>query len=471
MVACPACRTPNSEFNAFCRVCSMVLTAGDRSTGSEASPHTGGGIPKGTVVSHYEVQDLIGAGAMGQVYRAFDGALGRPVALKFLSSGLADDRRARERMRREAQAASALDHPGIATIFEVSEHEGRPFISMMLYEGETLAAALQRGPLSIREAARIGTELASALAAAHSAGIVHRDVKPANVMLTRSGAVKLVDFGLAKIEAGAEATMLTRTGSILGTVAYMAPEQLAGEAIDHRADLWSLGVLLYEAISGRLPIAGEGLAHRILTKDPVPLASARADVPRPVARLVMRLLKKAPAMRVQSAAEVERSLREWSEGRASGESALLSGSRPKIVAGAALAALAVAGMLAFVRPGSEPAREPFAAARAEVRDIPGDKLDLGVHVTTVRPSSLFAPSTNGATLAPAAIPADPPTRGVVANPTAGAVAKRPARESESTVAARSAAPGSTVVAPAASGAGTPSARASFDGLGLPEKPF
>jgi serine/threonine-protein kinase len=251
----------------------------------------------------------------------------------------------------------------------------------------------------------------------------------------------------------------------------MAPEQLAGEAIDHRADLWSLGVVLYEAISGRLPISGEGLAHRILTKDPVPLAAARPDVPRPLARLVMRLLKKDPAMRVQSAAEVERVLREWAEGRTSGASAPLSGSRPKMIAGAALAALGVAGTLGFVRSVSEPTREPFASAREQDTDVPGDKLDPGVHVTTVRPSSLFEPSTSAPTTAPAGNPAGPPTRAVVANPTAQVHAKRLIRENEGTLAARSAAARSTVAAPAPSGASAPSARASFDGLGLPEKPF
>lgn len=450
MVACPACRTPNTEFNAFCRVCSLLLTGGDRSTddGTAAAD----AVLKGTVVSHYEVIELIGAGAMGQVYRAFDRALGRQVALKFLSAGLAGDHRAKERMRREAQAASALDHPAIATIFEVAEHDGRPFIAMMLYEGETLAAALSRGALGVAEVVRIGVELASALSAAHGAGIVHRDVKPANVMLTRSGGVKLVDFGLAKMAASGD-TLLTRTGSIVGTVAYMAPEQLAGEVVDHRADLWSLGVLLYEAMSGSLPIVGDGLAHRILTKDPVPLTTARSDVPKPLARLVMQLLKKDPGARIQSAADVEQALRRWQSNPRGGSVLLSPRARVVIVKGIVLAAAAVTVVTFALLRGRGGVDGD---ATASVRTTEAENRAAAVRVATLAPPSPVSTAAAAETVPTEVRPVDPvtPKR-----------AKRATKSPSAPVTANASS------APAPSPAPAPTARASFDGLGLPEKPF
>lgn len=451
LIACPACRTPNAEFNAFCRVCSGLLTGTESAGAGIAADHSHAILSKGTVVSHYEVLDLIGAGAMGQVYRAFDRHLGRQVALKFLSIGLAGDRRARERMRREAQAASALDHPGIATIFEVAEHEGRPFIAMMLYEGETLAAVLSRGPLPIREAARIGMELASALATAHGAGIVHRDVKPANVILTRAGGVKLVDFGLAKTVASAETTALTRTGSILGTVAYMAPEQLTGEVVDHRADLWSLGVLLYEAFSGSLPIVGAGLAHRILTKDPVPLSAARRDVPRPLARLVMRLLEKDPARRIQTAKEVEEALRTGSSGSRAGSAVFATRARRMVAGSAAAIALGLVFTFAFFRDGAEAAHGSDGTGREADTGGRESGNDRVVHVMTVAPLSAFVPTI-------AAAPASTSPRPIGNAPAAVRRAARPVAPTASSAASERRVP-------------LPGAEASFDGLGLPEKPF
>jgi serine/threonine protein kinase len=442
LIACPGCRTLNTEFNAFCRVCSIALTAADASAGPSSSRREPAClIPTGTLASHYEVQELIGAGAMGQVYRAYDRNLSRPVALKFLSQGLAGDKRAKERLRREAQAASALDHPGIATIFEVAEHEGRPFIAMMLYEGETLAAALARGPLPVSEVTRIGVELASALTAAHGAGIVHRDVKPANVILTRSGGVKLVDFGLAKLVSSGDATALTRMGAILGTVAYMAPEQLAGEVIDHRADLWSLGVVLYEAVSGRLPIVGAGLAHRILTKDPDPLSEA----PRALARLVMRLLKKDPAMRIKTAAEVERLLKGLD--RSHGFPLVSSISKPAAITGGLTLAAAIGAAIAVSR--GSPRQEP-------TPDTPRTEQRATRSPATVQVAALAAPS--------AFVPAPAPTTGT---------------NEDRKVTASAAKPTKRVPTPAATTIGSipvrseplPSAKAPLDGLGLPEKPF
>ena len=197
----------------------------------------------GTTVSHYRIISHIGAGGMGTVYLAEDAKLKRRVALKFLSAETASDPEAAARLLREARAASALDHPHIATIYEIGDHADQPFIAMAHYEGETLATRLAGGPLTMAEIARLVEQVADALDAAHAVGIVHRDLKPSNLMLTTTGQVKVLDFGLAKIEGGETVTQLTRAGSTMGTAAYMSPEQAAGEAVDSRSDLWSLGVI------------------------------------------------------------------------------------------------------------------------------------------------------------------------------------------------------------------------------------
>src|SRR5215204_3551224 len=202
----------------------------------------------GTSVSHYHIISHIGAGGMGTVYLAEDTNLKRRVALKFLSPGTADDPEAAARLLREARAASALDHPHIATVYEVGDHAGQPFIAMAHYEGETLAARLARGQMPVGEIARILAQLGDALDAAHTAGIVHRDLKPSNLMLTTTAQLKVLDFGLARIESGETASRLTAAGCAVGTAAYMSPEQASGDAVDARSDLWSLGVVAYEML-------------------------------------------------------------------------------------------------------------------------------------------------------------------------------------------------------------------------------
>ena len=213
----------------------------------------------GTTVSHYRIVSSIGAGGMGVVYQAEDERLHRKVALKFLPPAVAQDAQARARLMREAQAAGALDHPNIATVYEVGDWNGQLFIAMPFYDGETLRQRIERGPIAPGEAARIAGQIAAGLAAAHRAGIVHRDLKPANVMLTRDGQVKIVDLGLAKVfsETGATATRMTATGVAVGTIAYMAPEQATGHAVSASADIWALGVTLYEMLTGRLPFPGK----------------------------------------------------------------------------------------------------------------------------------------------------------------------------------------------------------------------
>ena len=305
---CPACGSFNSEFNAFCHSCGTPLSSsvGDTAIVNPRTP--GPALTPGTPVARYEILELIGRGAMGDVYRVADRDVGLHFALKLLSAELADNQTAQARLRREARAVGALQHRSIAGIHEMGEHMGRPFIVMALHEGDTLREVLTMGPLAISEAVRVGAELASALDAAHQAGITHRDVKPANIILARSGGVKLVDFGLAKLTDVA-APRLTRTGAVLGTIAYMSPEQLGGESVDHRADLWSLGVVLYESLAGTPPFMGSGLARRILMEEPDPVSSRRMDVPSELAKLVEQLLRKDPSSRVESAREVERRLR------------------------------------------------------------------------------------------------------------------------------------------------------------------
>ncbi|MDQ6799555.1 MAG: protein kinase [Acidobacteriota bacterium] len=222
-----------------------------------------------TKISHYELLEELGSGGMGVVYKANDLKLGRTVALKFLPPQLTGDSSARHRFLREARAASAIDHPNICTIHEVDETpDGRVFLAMALYDGQTLRSRIAGGLLSPPDAAEIAAAVASGLAKAHRAGIVHRDIKPANIMITSDGVVKILDFGLAKLS---QATDVTKAGTIVGSPSYMSPEQVRGDAVDHRTDIWSLGVVIYEMVTGTLPFRGDSdrvLFHAILDREP-----------------------------------------------------------------------------------------------------------------------------------------------------------------------------------------------------------
>ena len=266
----------------------------------------------GHTVSHYRILAELGRGGMGVLYRARDERLGRDVALKFLPDTASRNRAAGDRFLREARAASALNHPGICTIHDIGEADGRPFLVLELLEGETLRDAIGRGPLGVDALFHVAASLLKALQAAHSRGIVHRDIKPENIFLTSSGSVKLLDFGLAKLT-GEEApelqekTELTMPGTLVGTVSYMSPEQLRGDPVDERTDLYSLGMVLYEAATGKISTRKGTVAASItavLTEAP-PLASdCRPDLPRELSELIFRATRKPVEERFQSATEM-----------------------------------------------------------------------------------------------------------------------------------------------------------------------
>jgi serine/threonine-protein kinase len=274
------------------------------SPGAEPEPADPFGLA-GRTVSHFRVRDVLGCGGMGVVYRAEDVRLGRTVALKFLLPQYSLDAHAKERFLQEARASSALDHPNVCTVHEAGESEhGQLFLAMGCYGGETLKARLARtGPLPLADAVEIARQVVLGLGAAHAAGVVHRDVKPGNLMLTPGGTVKILDFGLAKVRD----LHLTSPEQRPGTVAYMSPEQLQGKALDLRTDLWSLGVVLYEMLTGRTPFGGGhdlSTVYNILHEEPAPPSTRRKEIPKALDQLVAKLLRKEPQARYATAAEV-----------------------------------------------------------------------------------------------------------------------------------------------------------------------
>jgi eukaryotic-like serine/threonine-protein kinase len=305
-------------------------------------------LPAGHRIGPYEILGSIGTGGMGEVYRAHDPRLGREVALKVLSPGLASDPDRRERFEREARAAAALNHPNIVTIHSVEEIDGVPFLTLELVDGKTLGEMIPASGLPLDRVLTIGIALADGVGAAHQRGITHRDLKPANVMLTSDGRVKVLDFGLAKVKedeqmaaaAGMPTAALTGEGRIVGTVAYMSPEQAEGKPVDQRSDVFSLGIILYELASGVRPFSGDtpmSTLSSIIKDTPKPITAVREGLPRELGKIVNRCLAKDAEDRYQSAKDLRNDLRALKNDLTSGDIEPISGSGERAAAPAAAA--------------------------------------------------------------------------------------------------------------------------------------
>ncbi len=273
----------------------------------------------GQIISHYKITGQLGRGGMGVVYRAEDTRLGRPVALKFIPEEFAENDQALERFRREARAAAALNHPHICTVYDVGEWEGRPYLALELLDGRPLNDVIASEAIEFDRFVEMGLQIADALNAAHSAGVIHRDIKPGNIFVTSGGSIKVLDFGLAKLAPrhGADTATtvndhLTNPGSTVGTVAYMSPEQARGKEVDRRTDLFSTGVVLYEMATGKQAFPGETSAvvfEGILTKEPLAPTHLKVGLPPDLDRVVAKALEKDPDLRYQTAGDLRSDLK------------------------------------------------------------------------------------------------------------------------------------------------------------------
>ena len=264
----------------------------------------------GKTISHYKILEKLGEGGMGVVYKAEDTELKREVAIKFLPRQISASEDERKRFKVEAQAAASLNHPNIATIHSIEEVDDEMFIVMEYIDGEELKDKIEKAPIAIQDTLAISLQIADGLQAAHDKGVTHRDIKSANIMFTEKGDVKIMDFGLAKVRGGAK---LTLEQSTLGTAPYMSPEQARGEDVDHRTDVFSLGVLLYEMLTGQLPFKGdyhEAIIYSILNEEHKAITGLRSGVPMELERIVNKCLQKVPADRYQAATDLLVDLRQ-----------------------------------------------------------------------------------------------------------------------------------------------------------------
>jgi predicted Ser/Thr protein kinase len=329
----------------------------------------------------YEILGLLGMGGMGEVYKARDTRLGRTVAIKVLPPDKVADPERKARFLHEAKAASALNHPHIVTVYDIAAEQGMDFIVMEFVSGKPLSSLIARAGIPLAEALKYGAQMADALSAAHAAGIIHRDLKPANVIVAETGSVKLLDFGLAKLSGAGNAesettrTMHTQDGAIMGTVAYMSPEQAEGRATDWRSDIFALGVVLYEMITGQRPFRGESslsILTGVLRDDPAPPRSLVADLPPEIDRVILRCLRKDPARRFQHMDDLKVALEELREDSISGSITVavtpVAARRPRVPL--RLVAIATAILLAAG------AGLWFGRAHRPVRELPATAVPL-----------------------------------------------------------------------------------------------
>ena len=296
-IHCYKCHRENPHDSKFCGECGATLKPSSVTKTFQSPPR---GRKKDTVIAgKYKIIEQIGEGGMGVVYKAKDIRLDREVALKFLPSEMTRDKEAKQRFLQEARAAASLDHPNICTIHEVDEADDQTFIAMSYIQGQNLKDKLNEGPLDIDDAKDMALQVAEGLKEAHEKGIIHRDIKPANIMLTEKGQAKITDFGLAKLTGGVD---LTKTSTVMGTAAYMSPEQARGEKVDHRADIWSLGAMFYEMLSGRRPFRStdeRAVFYSILNEKPDPIGSVRSGIPEIIEQIVLKAMEKDPSRRYQ----------------------------------------------------------------------------------------------------------------------------------------------------------------------------